>query len=169
MLPPDPNPAPGGSGGFSPGLDTIPGLVGIDHIGLAVSDLDQAITFHTETLGLQLIHREVNLDQQVTEAMLVAGPADRPHTQVQLLAPLTGVAGPPDSSVQRFLDRRGPGLHHLAYRVSDVMFASSVWQRRGLRLLYDAPRAGTRGSLINFVHPGDAGGILIELVQVLRS
>lgn len=155
VLPPDPA--------------TVPGLLDIDHIGLAVSDLDQAITLHTEALGLHLLHREVNLDQQVTEAMLVAGPADRPATQVQLLAPLPGSAGRPASSLQRFLDRRGPGLHHLAYRVSDVVFASSILQRHGLRLLYDAPRAGTRGSLINFVHPRDGGGILIELVQVAES
>ena len=149
-----------------PDLDAVPGLLGLDHIGLAVPDLDQAIAFHTEALGLRLIHRELNLDQQVSEAMLVAGPADRSVTQVQLLAPLPVGANRPASALQRFLDRRGPGLHHLAYRVSDVVFASSDWQQHGLRLLYDAPRAGTRGSLINFVHPRDAGGILIELVQV---
>ena len=129
-------------------------------------DLDQAIAFHTEVLGLRLLHREDNLDQQVAEAMLVAGPADAAVTQVQLLAPLPGGAGRPISPVQRFLDRRGPGLHHLAYRVvrCRVRIRSSG-SDRGLRLLYDAPRAGTRGSLINFVHPKDTGGVLIELVQ----
>jgi methylmalonyl-CoA/ethylmalonyl-CoA epimerase len=147
----------------------VPGLLGIDHIGLAVSDLDQAIAFHTEVLGLRLLHREVNVGQQISEAMLSAGPADPPATQVQLLAALPGRGGGPASPLQRFLERQGPGLHHLAYRVSDVVFASSVWQRHGLRLIYDAPRAGTRGSLINFVHPRDAGGILIELVQVAES
>ena len=155
MLPPDPA--------------ALPGLLGIDHIGLAVSDLDQAIALHTGSLGLQVVHREVNPDQQVAEAMLVAGPTGQPATQIQLLAPLPGGAGDPASPLQRFLNRRGPGLHHLAYRVSDVVFVSSVWQRHGLRLLYDAPRAGTRGSLINFVHPSDAGGILIELVQLAES
>jgi methylmalonyl-CoA/ethylmalonyl-CoA epimerase len=155
MLPPDPA--------------ALPGLLGIDHIGLAVSDLDQAIALHTGAFGLHLIHREVNHDQQVAEAMLVAGPTEQPTTQIQLLAPLPAGAGRPASSLQRFLDRRGPGLHHLAYRVSDVVFVSSDWQRHGLRLLYDAPRAGTRGSLINFVHPRDAGGILIELVQLAES
>lgn len=154
---------------LAPEPAALPGLLGIDHIGLAVSDLDQAIVLHTGTFGLHLIHREVNLDQQVAEAMLVAGPTEQPTTQIQLLAPLPAGAGRPASSLQRFLDRRGPGLHHLAYRVSDVVFVSSDWQRHGLRLLYDAPRAGTRGSLINFVHPRDAGGILIELVQLADS
>jgi methylmalonyl-CoA/ethylmalonyl-CoA epimerase len=169
VLPPGPDAVPGlysFPGGHPP---NPPGVIGIDHVGLAVADLDQAIAFHTQVLGLRLLYREVNIDQQVTEAMLIAGPDGRPATVIQLLATLPGGAGRPSSALQRFLDRRGPGLHHLAYRVSDVVFASSVWQRHGLRLLYDSPRAGTRGSLINFVHPRDAGGILIELVQVLRS
>jgi methylmalonyl-CoA/ethylmalonyl-CoA epimerase len=92
--------------------------------------------------------------------MLSSGPPNGPSTQLQLLSPLDH-----NSPVHRFLLDRGPGLHHLAYRVADVRTASRVLQRRGLRLIYDFPRAGTRGSLINFVHPKDTGGVLIELVE----
>lgn len=138
----------------------LPGLLGVDHVGLAVPDLEAAIVFHTEVLGLVLVHREENLDQGVAEAMLAAPGASEGETQVQLLAPLG-----PDSALSRFLDRAGPGLQQLAYRVRDVEEASAVLRRRGLRLLYDAARVGTRGSLINFVHPKDTGGVLIELVE----
>ena len=137
----------------------MPGLLAVDHVGLAVPDLDAAIAFHTGVLGLVLLHREVNTDAAVAEAMLgtAAGPA---ATQVQLLAPAS-----PDSPIARFLERSGPGLQQLAFRVADVQEAADVLRGRGLRLLYDAARTGTRGSLINFVHPHDAGGVLIELVQ----
>ena len=136
------------------------GLGALDHVGLAVIDLEAAVDFHTRVLGLAVLHREQIPEQGVTEVML-AGAAG-PSTQLQLLSPLDH-----NSPVHRFLLNRGPGLHHLAYRVTDVRTASRVLQRRGLRLLYDAPRAGTRGSLINFVHPKDTGGVLIELVEPL--
>jgi len=142
---------------------TVPGLVAIDHVGMAVWDLEAAIAFQTEILGLVLVHREDNLEQGVAEAMLaVAGPDGEamPGTQVQLLAPLSEA-----SPLTRFLERSGPGLQQLAYRVTDVAAASDVLRLRGLRLLYDAARVGTRGSLINFLHPKDAGGVLIELVE----
>ena len=137
----------------------VPGLLAVDHVGLAVPDLDAAIAFHTEVLGLVLLHREENADADVAEAMLgtAAGPT---ATQVQLLAPVS-----PESPIARFLERSGPGLQQLAFRVRDVQEAADVLRGRGLRLLYDAARTGTRGSLINFVHPHDAGGVLIELVQ----
>jgi methylmalonyl-CoA/ethylmalonyl-CoA epimerase len=138
--------------------DWFPGLGALDHVGFAVLDLEAAVDFHTRVLGLSVLHREQNLGQGVTEVML-AGAAG-PSTQLQLLSPLDH-----NSPVHRFLLSRGPGLHHLAYQVTDVHAASRVLQRRGLRLLYDAPRAGTRGSLINFVHPKDTGGVLIELVE----
>ncbi len=138
---------------------SVPGLVGIDHVGIAVADLDAAIVFHTDVLGLELVHREENAEQGVAEAMLAA-PGQSGGSQVQLLAPLT-----PDSPVARFLDRSGPGLQQLAYRVEDVDRAASVLRGKGLRLLYDAARTGTGGSRINFVHPSDTGGVLVELVQ----
>lgn len=140
----------------------LPGLVGIDHVGVAVADLDEGIAFYTEVLGLVVAHREENREQGVAEAML-AFPTGGPGTvgvEIQLLAPLDA-----DSPLNRFLDRSGPGLQQLACRVGDVEHAAAVLRRRGLRLLYDSARVGTRGSLINFVHPKDVGGVLLELVQ----
>jgi len=144
------------SGSLAPAL---PGVLAVDHVGLAVADLEAAIAFHTDVLGLVLLHREENPDADVAEAMLgtVAG-ADA--AQVQLLAPLS-----PESPIARFLERSGPGLQQLAYRVADVDAASAALRSRGLRLLYDAARTGTRGSRINFVHPRDTGGVLVELVE----
>ena len=136
----------------------VPGLVAIDHVGVAVPDLTVAIEFHTNVLGLQLLHREENSEQGVTEAMLA--PVGDDGAQLQLLAPLT-----PDSPIARFLDRAGPGLQQLAFRVENIDHATGVLRKRGLRLLYDAARTGTGGSRINFVHPRDTGGVLIELVE----
>ena len=134
-------------------------VTAVDHVGIAVPDLDAAIAFHTEVLGGTLEHREVNEEQGVAEAMIAfGGPAD--GTRIQLLAPLTA-----DSSIGRFLDRSGPGLQQLAYRVPDVRAAADTLRAAGLRVLYDEPRRGTAGSSVNFVHPKDAGGVLIELVQ----
>jgi len=140
------------------------GLGALDHVGLAVLDLEAAVDFHTRVLGLAVLHREQNPAQGVTEVMLGGAATIGVFTQLQLLSPLD-----PSSPVHRFLLNRGPGLHHLAYRVTDVRTASRVLQQRGLRLIYDAPRAGTRGSLINFVHPRDTGGVLIELVEPVVS
>jgi methylmalonyl-CoA/ethylmalonyl-CoA epimerase len=137
----------------------VPGLLAVDHVGIAVADLDAAIAFHTSVLGLVLLHREENPDQGVAEAML-APPGAEQGAQVQLLAPLSE-----QSALARFLDRSGPGLQQLAFRVKDIDHAASVLRGKGLRLLYDAARTGTGGSRINFVHPKDTGGVLIELVQ----
>lgn len=142
---------------------SVPGLVAIDHVGIAVADLEAAITFHTEVLGLEIRHREVNADQGVAEAML-APPGAGSGTQLQLLAPLSE-----QSTIARFLERSGPGLQQLAYRVEDIDHATSVLREKGLRLLYDAARTGTGGSRINFVHPKDTGGVLIELVQAAAA
>lgn len=139
----------------------VPGVVAVDHVGLAVPDLDVAIRFHTEVLGLVLVHREVNERQRVAEAMLAAPGAPAGAAEVQLLAPLDE-----DSAIARFLDRSGPGLQQLAYRVADLDAACAVLRSRGVRLLYNQPETGTRGSRINFVHPKDAGGVLVELVEV---
>lgn len=140
----------------------IPGLQAIDHVGIAVPDLDQAIKFHTEVLGLVVLHREENLEQGVAEAMLAPAAAaeSAEPTCIQLLAPLSE-----GSAIGRFLARSGPGLQQLAYRVEDVEIAASVLRESGLRLLYDAARTGTGGSRINFIHPSDTGGVLIELVE----
>jgi methylmalonyl-CoA/ethylmalonyl-CoA epimerase len=139
----------------------LPDLLGLDHVGVAVSDLDAAITFYRDLLGFQVVHREDNLDQQVSEVMLSSGDGVVGRNQLQLLLPFAE-----NSVLQRFLVRRGGGgLHHVAYAVSDVRSASKILRQCGVRVLYDAPRAGTRGSQINFVHPKDTGGVLLELVE----
>jgi methylmalonyl-CoA/ethylmalonyl-CoA epimerase len=141
----------------------LPGhlFTAIDHVGVAVADLDEAIAFYRETFGMEVTHEEVNEDQGVREAMLAVG--DTSNTggpSLQLLAPLT-----PESTIAKFLDRSGPGLQQLAYRVDDVEAVAAVLRERGLRVLYDTPRRGTSGSRVNFVHPKDAGGVLVELVE----
>jgi methylmalonyl-CoA/ethylmalonyl-CoA epimerase len=133
-------------------------LIRIDHVGVAVADLDQALAFYAETFGLRCVHQEANEEQGVREAMLAVGDGTGPR--LQLLAPLR-----PDSAIAKFLDRNGPGLQQLAYTVADVAATSAALRARGLRLLYDEPKRGTAGSRINFVHPKDAGGVLVELVQ----
>jgi methylmalonyl-CoA/ethylmalonyl-CoA epimerase len=132
----------------------------IDHVGIAVPDLDEAVAFYRDTFGMRLVHEETNEEQGVREAMIAVGSSG---SCIQLLAPLT-----PESTIARFLDRSGPGLQQLAYRVTDVDAVSAVLRGRGLRLLYDEPRRGTSGSRINFVHPKDAGGVLVELVEPAR-
>lgn len=136
----------------------------IDHVGIAVPDLDVAIAFYTETYGMTLAHEEQNDEQGVREAMMTVGNPANPHAHIQLLAPLS-----PDSSIGKFLDRSGPGIQQMAYRVKDVDAVSATLRERGLRLLYDEPRRGTAGSRINFVHPKDAGGVLVELVEPAAS
>ncbi|MBU2662000.1 methylmalonyl-CoA epimerase [Actinoplanes bogorensis] len=134
------------------------GLLRIDHVGIAVPDLDEALLFYTQVLGMRCVHEETNEEQGVREAMVAVGDGDGPR--LQLLAPAR-----PDSTIAKFLDRSGPGLQQLAYTVADVEAASEALRARGLRLLYDKPRRGTAGSRINFVHPKDAGGVLVELVD----
>ena len=140
----------------TPSLEPL--VTAVDHVGIAVPDLDAAIAWYAATLGLHATHTETNEEQGVREAMLAA-PGDT-GTAVQLLAPLR-----PDSPIGRFLDRNGPGVQQVAYRVADVDAASAALRAKGLRLLYDTPRRGTAASRINFVHPKDAGGVLVELVQ----
>ena len=120
-------------------------------------DLDAAIAFYRDTYGMSLVHEEVNEGQGVREAMMAVGDSG---SCVQLLAPLT-----PESTIATFLDRSGPGVQQVAYRVEDVDAVSATLRERGMRLLYDEPRRGTAGSRINFIHPKDAGGILVELVE----
>ena len=136
-------------------------IVGIDHVGIAVADLDEAIAWYGETFGLRATHTEVNEEQGVREAMLSADDSDPgATTAVQLLAPLR-----PDSAIGKFLDRNGPGIQQMAYRVVDIDATSEALRAQGKRLLYPEPRRGTAGSRINFVHPKDAGGVLVELVE----
>jgi methylmalonyl-CoA/ethylmalonyl-CoA epimerase len=134
-----------------------PLFVCIDHVGVAVRDLDEAIAFYADAFGMNVRHEETNEEQGVREAMVGVGDTDQ---CIQLLAPLDET-----STIAKFLDRSGPGLQQLAYRVTDVEAVSAVLRERGLRLLYDEPRRGTSDSRVNFVHPKDAGGVLVELVQ----
>ncbi|MEU1760366.1 methylmalonyl-CoA epimerase [Micromonospora sp. NPDC005652] len=135
------------------------GLRRIDHVGVAVADLDAAIDFYQRTFGMRCVHTETNDEQGVREAMLAVGP-DASGGMVQLLAPLS-----PDTTIGKYLDKRGPGIQQVAYTVADIDVACAALRERGVRLLYDAPRRGTSNSRVNFVHPKDAGGVLIELVQ----
>ncbi len=132
----------------------------IDHVGIAVPDLDVAIAWYRDTLGLELTHQEVNEEQGVREAMLSPSGTRTGNAQIQLLAPLS-----PQSTIAKFIDRNGPGLQQLAYRVTDVEAVAQTLREKGLRMLYDAPRRGTNNSRVNFVHPRDAGGVLVELVE----
>ncbi|KOX16234.1 glyoxalase [Saccharothrix sp. NRRL B-16348] len=142
-------------------MEELRGFVtAIDHVGIAVPDLDAAIAFHREHFGLDVAHEEVNEEQGVREAMLRAPGDDGTGTAVQLLAPLT-----PESTIAKFIGRSGPGLQQLAYRVSDVDAAAKALRAKGLRLLYEEARRGTSDSRVNFVHPKDAGGVLVELVE----
>ncbi|MEP7160205.1 MAG: methylmalonyl-CoA epimerase [Dermatophilaceae bacterium] len=129
----------------------------IDHVGIAVPDLDAAIAFYEEKYGMTMAHRETNEEQGVSEAMMAVGDST---SCIQLLAPLTE-----SSTIAKFLDKGGPGIQQMAYRVEDIDAACEQLRERGLRLLYPEPKRGTAGSRINFIHPKDAGGILVELVQ----
>ncbi|MGI8762328.1 MAG: methylmalonyl-CoA epimerase [Jatrophihabitantaceae bacterium] len=129
----------------------------IDHVGIAVPDLDEAIAFYAETFGVQSVHEETNAEQGVREAMLRVGAG---ATELQLLAPLDE-----DSTIAKFIGRNGPGVQQVAYTVEDIDAVSDELRAKGLRLLYETPRRGTSGSRVNFVHPKDAGGVLMELVQ----
>jgi methylmalonyl-CoA/ethylmalonyl-CoA epimerase len=136
-------------------------ILGIDHVGIAVADLDEAIAWYGEAFGLVATHTEVNEEQGVREAMLTAGAGGPDNmTAIQLLAPLR-----PDSAIGKFLDRNGPGIQQMAYRVVDIEATSDALRAQGKRLLYPEPRRGTAGSRINFLHPKDAGGVLVELVE----
>lgn len=129
----------------------------IDHVGIAVPDLDVAMAFYQDAYGMTVIHEETNQEQGVREAMVAVGDSG---SCIQLLAPLS-----PESTIAKFLERSGPGIQQLAFRVTDVEAVAAALRARGLRLLYDAPRRGTSDSRVNFVHPKDAGGVLVELVE----
>ncbi|MEW2331660.1 methylmalonyl-CoA epimerase [Micromonospora chersina] len=135
------------------------GLRRIDHVGIAVADLDAAIDFYQRTFGMRCVHTETNEEQGVREAMLAVGPTAEGGC-VQLLAPLS-----PTSTIAKFLDRNGPGVQQVAYTVTDIDAACAALRERGVRLLYEKPKRGTADSRINFVHPKDAGGVLVELVE----
>jgi len=129
----------------------------IDHVGIAVADLDAAIAFYRDTYGMTCLHEEVNEEQGVREAMMAVGDSG---SCIQLLAPLHA-----DTTIGRFLAKSGPGIQQMAYRVADIDAVCATLRERGVRLLYDTPKRGTSNSRVNFIHPKDAGGVLVELVE----
>lgn len=135
-------------------------VTAIDHVGIAVPDLDAAIAWYHDHLGMIVLHEEVNEEQGIREVMLSVRGAPVGSAQVQLMAPIDD-----SSTIAKFLDKRGPGLQQLAYRVSDLDQLTRRLEDEGVRLIYDIPRRGTANSRINFIHPKDAGGVLIELVE----
>lgn len=131
----------------------------IDHIGVAVADLDSAIELHTRAYGMPLVHRETIAEQGVEAVLLDVG-----ESHVELLRPLGD-----DTPVGRFLAKKGPGLHHVAYQVQDVNDALDQAREAGLRLIDETPRTGIRGTQVAFLHPATAGGVLTELVQSVEA
>jgi len=132
-------------------------VLAIDHVGIAVTDLDAAIEMYETGFGMRCVHTEINEEQGVKEAMLAVGDSGG---FLQLLSPLSD-----DSPIGRFLDKNGPGIQQMAYRVASIDDVSAHLRSQGMRLLYDEPKRGTAGSRVNFVHPKSAGGVLVELVE----
>jgi methylmalonyl-CoA/ethylmalonyl-CoA epimerase len=135
-------------------------VTAIDHVGIAVADLDAAIAWYHDTLGMVLVHEEVNEDQGIREAMIAVQDGEPGTAQIQLMAPIDE-----SSTIAKFLDKRGPGIQQMAVRVSDLDTLCEQLRSQGIRLVYEAPRRGTANSRINFIHPKDAGGVLMELVE----
>ncbi|MFP5220046.1 MAG: methylmalonyl-CoA epimerase [Actinomycetes bacterium] len=132
-------------------------ILAIDHVGIAVADLDAAIELYEKAYGMTCVHTEVNEEQGVREAMMAVGDSG---SYVQLLSPLS-----PDTTIGKFLDKNGPGIQQMAYRTDDVEALGERLKAQGMRLLYETPKNGTAGSRVNFVHPKSAGGVLVELVE----
>ena len=131
----------------------------IDHIGVAVDDLDEAVSLYSERLGMPVQHRET-VEQQGVEAVLLGVG----ESHVELLSPLG-----PDTAVGRFLERNGPGVHHVAYGTDDIESALEDARAAGLALIDERPRTGIRGSRVAFVHPNSTGGVLTELVEAAEG
>lgn len=143
-------------------LSTIPsGLVtAVDHVGIAVPDFDAAIRWYRENLGFENTHEEVNEEQGVREAMLAPAGSPAGAPMVQILAPLSET-----STIAKFIDNNGPGIQQMAVRVTDIEAVIAHLRSNEVRVLYPEPKKGTADSRINFVHPKDAGGVLLELVE----
>jgi methylmalonyl-CoA/ethylmalonyl-CoA epimerase len=132
-------------------------LTRIDHVGIAVRDLEDAIAFYERAFGFRCVHTEVNEEQGVREAMLAVADSG---SCIQLLAPLRE-----DSPIGKFLARSGPGIQQIAYTTDDIDAECDRLRAAGVRLVYEVPKSGTAGSRVNFLHPKDAGGVLVELVE----
>lgn len=137
-----------------------PLLTRIDHVGIAVNDLDSSVEFYETTFGLIVAGRETNEAQGVREAMLLVADSTAGASYVQLLEPLS-----PDTPVGKFLESRGEGVHHVGYGVVDVAAALEQLRADGIRLVDERPRHGSLGASIAFLHPKSVGGVLTELVE----
>lgn len=145
-----------------PGLDLqdqSPLVTGVDHIGVVVTNLEEALPFYTEALGLSVVHIEMVNDQQVRVAFVNTG-----SVWIELLEPTSD-----ESSVAKFLTKRGPGLHHVAYSVQDIHLALDKARQKGFCLLDETPRKGAHGKWVAFVHPKSAGGVLTEFCQAAKE
>jgi methylmalonyl-CoA/ethylmalonyl-CoA epimerase len=141
-------------------VPSLPLLTRIDHVGIAVRDLEQSVGFYEATFGLTVAGRETNEAQGVREAMLYVADSGGGASYVQLLEPLAA-----DTPVGKFLDSRGEGVHHIGYGVTDVAAALEQLRADGIRLVDERPRHGSLGASIAFLHPKSVGGVLTELVQ----
>ena len=127
----------------------------INHLGIATKGIDDALAFWADALGLENVHTETVEDQKVRVAMLPIG-----ESRVELLEPTSD-----DSPISKFLEKRGPGIHHIAVEVDDIEAALARLKDQGMRLIDEAPRIGAEGCLVAFVHPSSTNGVLLELVQ----
>lgn len=130
----------------------------INHIGIATKGIEESLGFWAEALGLAHVHTETVEDQKVRIAMLPIG-----ESRIELLEPIAE-----DSPISKFLEKRGPGIHHIAVEVEDIVSSLSRLRKRGVRLIDETPRTGAEGCLIAFVHPASANGVLLELVQTKK-
>jgi methylmalonyl-CoA/ethylmalonyl-CoA epimerase len=131
----------------------------IDHIGIATHGIEDAMTFYRDALGLDAIETEEVAEQKVRVAMLPIG-----ESRIELLEATSA-----DSPISRFLEKRGPGIHHIAVQVDDIRSALANLKRNGARLIDDEPRKGAGGCLVAFVHPSSTGGVLLELVENVNN
>ena len=129
----------------------------INHLGIATKGIDDALAFWADALGLENVHTETVEDQKVRVAMLPIG-----ESRVELLEPTSD-----DSPISKFLEKRGPGIHHIAVEVDDIEAALARLKDQGMRLIDEAPRIGAEGCLVAFVHPSSTNGVLLELVQTI--
>jgi methylmalonyl-CoA/ethylmalonyl-CoA epimerase len=140
-------------------------LTRIDHIGIACRNLDETVEFYRATYGFEVFHTEVNEEQGVREAMLkINGTDDGGASYLQLLEPTRE-----DSAIAKWMAKNGEGVHHVAFGTADVATTTADIVGKGVRSLYEQPRRGSMGSTINFLHPKDAHGVLVELVQAAEG
>jgi methylmalonyl-CoA/ethylmalonyl-CoA epimerase len=131
----------------------------INHLGIATKSIDEALKFWEDALGLEHVHIETVEDQKVRVGMLLLG-----ESRIELLEPTSD-----DSPISKFLEKRGPGIHHIAVEVADIEASLNALKAKGMRLIDQKPRIGAEGCLVAFVHPSSTNGVLLELVQSVKA